>query len=319
MGIEKIENKNFLIRSEYLLDEIILTFGSLCFSTEKKIKRVYFSLELTPENIQPSYITKEEFEKSPKENFYFLNDEIEGYYSRLNYEDFTNDFDFQDWGETFLETINNTILNEFLFSVKQQCEELSDIKSKMFFQDLLNELYFSDYFLDMFMQSEGCNLVRKTVCESFKTFNKELYENLRLQYKFIFSDLIESYDLSKLVHVEDIKNDRLRDTHLYRFGCLFANGTFIIEGSCLMYENVKYDNANGFSSKYSRYFGFKHTSFSSYIKQTLNDLSPKNNIFHKDNFKYVKLIYQDFKEQKKNIAPFFERKYQELLMLTEQD
>lgn len=319
MSIERIEHIDFLIRSEYLLDEIILKFGSLCFSTEKKIKRVYYRLELTPENIQPTYITKEEYEKSPKENFYFLNDEIEGCYSRLNYEDFANDFDFQEWSLTFLETINSTILNEFLLSIKQQFVELSDIRSKMFFQDLLGELFTSEYFLDIFMQSQGCNIVRKTVCESFRTFNKELYENLKLQYKFIFPDLIEAYDLRQPVHVEDQKNDRLRDAILYKFGCLFANGIFTIEGSYLVYENKKYNNANSFASMYYDYFGFKQTSFSSYIKQTLNDLSPKNNIFHKDNFKYIKLIYQDFKEQGKKIAPFFENKYQELLKITEQD
>ncbi|PRB03832.1 hypothetical protein CQ046_08550 [Chryseobacterium sp. MYb7] len=323
MKFSNIKYNDLLIRSEYLLDDVILRFGDLIPTSDKQIERIYYCLEHTPEEIQKIVITKEEFEQSPKYDFYFLNDEIEGNYSSLNYEDFSDDFDFKEWDYAFLTFINETFLNEFLLSVREQFAGLSDTQSKMFFQSLLQELNFSEYFLEEFMQTSGCDAIRKTVCGSFKIFNKELFDSLRSEYEFIFPELLDKYGLNRIIDVEEIKSNRLRNTDLYKFGCLFANGTFsILQGKdvkLLMYDGVQFDNANEFSIQYSKYFGFKHNSFSSYIRQTLNDFAPKNNIFHKDNFKYVELIYHDFTEQKKPIAPFFKEKYQKLLQLIEQD
>lgn len=83
MSIKNITQTNLIIDSEFLLDKSILEFGGLIPNSIKSINRIYYSLEHTHNQIVKNEITKEEFEKNPKYNYHFYNDEIEGNYSSL--------------------------------------------------------------------------------------------------------------------------------------------------------------------------------------------------------------------------------------------
>lgn len=206
------------------------------------------------------------------------------------------------------------IEDEFYASIREKLSGFqTETQSKMFFQSLLEHLNYSDYFLERFILEKGCNNIQRKACEHHVGINKQIYNRLVCEYGVIFPNVLEKYKINETI--KNDLNDKIRKTVLYKFGCLFADGTFSKVGKAetkLLYNDEEYDNANKFSIQYSTIFDFKQNTFSGLIKQTLVG-GEKNNIFHQNYFKYISLIYNDFKLQNKPIAPFFEKKYQELL------
>ncbi|WP_073552117.1 MULTISPECIES: hypothetical protein [Elizabethkingia] len=194
MSIKELPNIDLIVISEYQLDEMILKFGT----SKEKIERIYYSLEITPEGIQENNITKDEFEKFPKYNFYFSNDEVEGYYSTLNYSVFENAFNYNDWDYDFECLITEQMLLELLTSIKSKIESLNtDAQSKIFFESLLQNIIGSNFFLAGYYQGQKFNKIQKRICEAFLKLNEKLSEELKTEYKQIFPELLEIYTPSE--------------------------------------------------------------------------------------------------------------------------
>ncbi|MCT3727874.1 hypothetical protein HZP84_12245 [Elizabethkingia anophelis] len=190
MSIKKLPNIDLVISSEYQLDEMILKFGR----SKEKIERKYYSLENTPEGIQENNIIKDEFEKSPKYNFYFCNDDVEGYYSTLNYSVFEKSFDYNDWYYDFEYLITEQMLPELLSSIKSKIESFNaDNQSIIFFESLLQNIFGSNFFLTECSQSQNYNEIQKRTCEAFLNLNEKLFEELNSKYRHVFPKLLTTY------------------------------------------------------------------------------------------------------------------------------
>lgn len=204
MSIKNITQKNLIIDSEFLLDKSILELGELIPNSIKSINRIYYSLEHTHNQIVKNEITKEEFEKNPKYNYHFYNDEIEGNYSSLNYSEFETDFSFNDWSYDFQIIVIEQILDDLLNSIKTEIvNSKTDTQSKIFFEELLRLIDGSNFFLTEFSQNQNCNKIQKYASESFLEFNKFLTKDLQSKYQNIFPELFEKFFLS---HKSKIKS-----------------------------------------------------------------------------------------------------------------
>lgn len=203
MSIKNIPHINLIIDSEFLLDKSILEFGRLIPNSIKSINRIYYSLEHTHNQIEKNEITKEEFEKNPKYNYHFYNDEIEGNYSSLNYSEFETDFSFNDWSYDFQTTVIEQILNDLLSSIKTEIlNKKTDTQTKLFFEDLLRLIDGSNFFLTEFSQNQNCNKIQKYASESFLEFNKFLTKDLQSKYQNIFPELFEKFFLSHKLKIK---------------------------------------------------------------------------------------------------------------------
>lgn len=315
MSIKNIPNINLIIDNEFLLDESILKFGELIPNSNKGMNRIYYSLEHTHNQIVKNDITKEEFEKNPKYNYHFYNDEIEGNYSSLNYSEFEDDFSFKDWSYDFQIVIIEQILDDLLNSIRTEIiNSKTDIQSKIFFEELLKLIDGSKFFLTEFFQNQNCNKIQKYASESFLEFNSKLFEELNFYYGSIFSDLLKKYSAIQKEDFQNKKDKRIRNSIIYKFASFYADGTFSVSSNKTYYQsNTAIENSNSFAKNYTAILGIKTSTLSSLLSQTIGGNSKKNNIFHIDYFDYIKLVYQDFKERKKEIAPYFEKKYHELL------
>lgn len=315
MSIKNIPQTNLIIDSEFLLDESILNFGMLIPNSSKGMNRIYYSLEYTHNELVKNEKTKEEFEKNPKYNYHFYNDEIEGNYSSLNYSEFGTNFSFNDWSYDFQTIVIERTLNDLLSSIKTEIlNSKTDAKAKLFFEDLLKLIDGSNFFLTEFSQNQNCNKIQKYASKSFLEFNSKLFEELNYYYGSIFSDLLKKYSAIQKEDFQNKKDKRIRNSIIYKFASFYADGTFSVSSNKTYYQlNTAIENSYSFAKNYTVILGIKTNTLSSLLSQTIGGSSKKNNIFHVDYFDYIKLVYQDFKKRKKEIAPYFEKKYHELL------
>lgn len=315
MNIKNIPHINLIIDSEFLLDKSILEFGKLIPNSIKSINRIYYSLEHTHNQIVKNEITKEEFEKNPKYNYHFYNDEIEGNYSSLNYSEFETDFSFNDWSYDFKIIVIEQILNNLLNSIKTEIvNSKTDIQSKIFFEELLRLIDGSNFFLTEFSQNQNCNKIQKYASESFLEFNSKLFEELNFYYNSTFSDLLKKYTSTKKDFSEN-QNEKLRQSNIYLFAKLFATDFIVSENKLnsilISYNGIEYDNINKLSKVIESKFNLNKGAAQPYLNSSTNGQNNDKNIFKK--IKYLQLVVEDLKKENKNVSAFFKRKLDEIL------
>lgn len=316
MSIKNIPQTNLIIDSEFLIDKSILEFGRLIPNSIKSINRIYYSLEHTHNQIVKNDITKEEFEKNPKYNYHFYNDEIEGNYSSLNYSEFEADFSFKDWSYDFQIVIIEQILDDLLNSIRTEIfNSKTDIQSKIFFEELLKLIDGSNFFLTEFSQSQNCNEIQKYASESFLEFNSKLFEELNFYYDSMFSDLLKKHTDTKKKDSSEIQNKKLRQSNIYLFAKLFATDFIVTENKLnsilISYNGVEYDNINKLSKVIESKYNLKKGAVQPYLSSSTNGQNNDKNIFKK--LKYLQLVVEDLKKENKEVSAFFKRKLDEIL------
>lgn len=315
MSIINIPQTNLIIDNEFLLDESILNFGMLIPNSSKGMNRIYYSLEYTHNELVKNEKTKEEFEKNPKYNYHFYNDEVEGYYSSLNYSEFGTNFSFNDWSYDFQTIVIERTLNDLLSSIKTEIlNSKTDAKAKLFFEDLLKLIDGSNFFLTEFSQNQNCNKIQKYASKSFLEFNSKLFEELNFYYDSTFSDLLKKYTGIKKDFSEN-QNEKLRQSNIYLFAKLFATDFIVSENKLnsllISYNGIEYDNINKLSKVIESKFNLNKGAAQPYLNSSANGQNNDKNIFKK--IKYLQLVVEDLKKENKNVSAFFKRKLDEIL------
>jgi hypothetical protein len=311
--IKDIDSIDLVVSSEFELDSIILQYGELSYKSQSVINRIFYEVIEYPNDFERRQIEEKEYNVNPKHNLYFYNNEIEGRYSTLNFSEFEKDFCLDEWSYTFQALMIEQMLPDVLTSVNIIFTSLeSDKKLIKFFQDLLQLIDGSTYFLKWVVQnSEKFKKIQVLVCTSLLDFNIQLFGELKLNYQKVFSELFENVENTKQIEIgrEDSKKSDLRKTNIYKIAILFADGTVEISGMNCIYKKTTYKNINELSGIIANDIEISKKSLQPYLNQTIKNVdNTDKNLFHFSKLKYLQLIADDFHSQNRELHTFFSDK-----------
>lgn len=242
----KIINSEFIIKNEFELDEIIRIYGTTGNMVEAhinqtetnsiKIVRKYIMVERLGTEIvskdeysknyqsDKSYYKNEysnsidylkdnydEFEISKEDYENEIKHEVTGnhIYTSLNYSDFINDFDFENFNNFFDQIIINEISTEFLNNIQEYVISKNKIKGKIHLQNCLSDLIISNKFLEDFKNSDKSNDIQKEICRYFLYYNYIIKISLINYYQLIFPKLIKYFSTKESSKTNKVLKDLL--------------------------------------------------------------------------------------------------------------
>lgn len=231
---DKVKGFEFIIKNEFELDEIIRNYGKTGDEIEAhinqtetniiKIVRKYkmvenlgiekISEEVYNSNFQfdKSYYkidygdsidylkdNCDEFEISKEDYDNEIKHELTGNYifTSLNYSEFINDFDFENFNSFFEQIVINQISIEFLKDIENYVISKNKIKGKILLQNCLSDLIISNKFLEDFKNSDDSNKIQKEICSYFLYYNYIIKISFINYYQLIFPKLINYFSTSE--------------------------------------------------------------------------------------------------------------------------
>ena len=195
--LKKIKGLEFIIKNEFELDEIIRNYGRTGDEIEAhfnqtqtntiKIVRKYTMVENLGTEIVPeeeyfkNYLSDKSYYKNDyggsidflKDNYDVFEISKEDYeneiqnevtsnhvFTSLNYSDFLNDFDFENFDSFFEQVVIYEISSDFLKSVQKFILSKNKTKGKILLQICLSDLMVSNKFLEDFKNSDKSNHIQ---------------------------------------------------------------------------------------------------------------------------------------------------------------
>ncbi|MEZ4801294.1 MAG: hypothetical protein R2797_00875 [Gelidibacter sp.] len=342
--LEDIRHLEFLPTNFYEFENILIKHGKLTIENID-IKRIYFKCNYdTPkivsniEDINPEQFNivemgnvfmvskiKPSLEKADiKEND--LNDT--NLISTLNYVEFFEHFDF------------DALYNMFYRKFKVYCDEIiDDVKKTLFKASTKNsaKLLIAELSHRVMSSENFLKKVKSKNVEEHNFFEKnniqiDLYEHLekfveqlKLNLNHLFAFYLKENDSTIIEKSQNNENDsisyeaKLRDTNIYKFSLLFADGIISFENSTVQYKNKSYFNINSLAKIISQDIPeISNTSIQPYLNQTVREANNDKNLFSKSKVKYLELIALDYKANGKKLSKFFIDKLQDLLFNTQE-
>lgn len=239
---KRIKYLDFVVQNEFQLDEIIRKYGKTGDEIEEHITgvedknkvQIKRKFELV-ENLGTESTTKEEYEANITDSLYRKYETNDGiYYSKdnyeieeitedvywknydsndyyvftdLNYEEFLNNFDFQNFDSFFENVVVNDFLLESLSSLKKLISKSKKLKSEMILVDLIGLIVKSINFLEEFKIDQDTNFIQRTISSYFIYYNNILLNNIQTEYKIIFPNITSI--ISEEIKLNDV-NDLLK-------------------------------------------------------------------------------------------------------------
>lgn len=231
---DKIKGFEFIIKNEFELDEIIRIYGTTGDIVEAhlnqienidiKIIRKYIMVE----NSGTEIVSEDEYNKNfPSDKSYYkidygdsidyLKDNYDEFeiskedydneikhkftgnhiFTSLNYSEFINDFDFENFNSFFEQIVFNQISTEFLKEIEKYVISKNKIKGKILLQKCLSDLIISNKFLEDFKNSDDSNKIQKEICSHFLYYNYIIRISFINYYQIIFPKLINYFSTSE--------------------------------------------------------------------------------------------------------------------------
>jgi hypothetical protein len=182
--LKDILHLDFIIQDEYELDEIIRNYGKVgneiddyvggIVKDEIQIKRFFKRIEFywigeNEYDLTEDTITKEQYFKAIDDN-----DGDFIYSTGLNYTDFLNDFDFENFSSFYEHTILTDLFFETIYSVEDAIlNVIKDSNAKMILNSLIQYIASSTWFLKKFKddgfsrRTNKANNIQKKLCGYF--------------------------------------------------------------------------------------------------------------------------------------------------------
>ncbi|WP_407495016.1 hypothetical protein [Elizabethkingia anophelis] len=319
--LKNIKHIDFLVSDFLEFDKILQKYGKMIFYSPEGV--------LDISNIDPDLFSIEDIDGG----VYIIQRIPEGF---AKFDNIETDFDikvgvsdynkFSDMpnledADSFLDLMNDEYHPEFIESLKLELSNArTEISCKIIYQDLLLHIENSNHFLkgNMTWGTEFSKEVQKSVYYwLLKYYNYYLLYEVNNYFKTIFPNEIKAIENNAKQIVKnkiDIQKEKLRNTNIYRIALLFANGTISFEKMKATYENREYDAINELADLISENHRFTKNSIQPYLNQTIKEITESDkNLFDSSKLKYLQLIEEDFKTQKKELSPFFKEKLQKLI------
>ena len=245
-NFDKILNTEFIIKNEFELDEIIRIYGTTgdivkahinqIENIDIKIIRKYTMIE----NSGTEIVSEDEYNKNflSDKSYYKIEygdsidylkdnyDEFEiskedydneikhkltsnHFFTSLNYSEFINDFDFENFNSFFEQIVINKISIEFLKDVENYVISKNKIKGKILLQKCLSDLIISNKFLEDFKNSDDSNKIQKEICSHFLYYNYIIKISFINYYELIFPKLINYFSTIETSKTNKLLNDLL--------------------------------------------------------------------------------------------------------------
>lgn len=319
--LKNIKHIDFLVTDPLEFDKILQKYGKMIFYSQEGT----FDIS----DVDPDLFSIDELAGG----LYIIQRIPEGF---AKFDNITTDFDFKvgvsdynnfsdmpnlSHADCFWDLMNDKYYPEFIESLKLELANArTEISCKIIYQDLLLCIEESNHFLggNMTWGTEFSREVQKSVYHwLLKYYNKYLLYEINNYFKTIFPNEIKAIEnnAKQIVNNKiDIQKERLRKTNIYRIASLFANGIISFENMKATYVNREYEAINELADIISENHGFTKNSIQPYLNQTIKEITESDkNLFDSSKLKYLQLIEEDFKTQKKELSPFFKEKLQKLI------
>jgi hypothetical protein len=113
------------------------------------------------------------------------------YSTTINYSDFLNDFDFENF-DSFFENVILQLCLECQISIEKLISNSNKIKAKISLQDILRLIINSNNFLENFRSQNYTNNIQKYICGYLIYFNNLLLAEIKNTFKLIFPRIINN-------------------------------------------------------------------------------------------------------------------------------
>lgn len=342
--LENIRHLEFLPTNFYEFENILIKHGKLTIENID-IKRIYFKCNYdTPkivshiEDINPEQFNIVEMGdafmvskiKPSLEKIDITRNDLKdaNLISTLNYFEFFEHFDFDALYNMFYHKFK-VYCNEIIDDVKKTLFKASTKNSaKLLIAELRHRVISSENFLKKFKSKdiEEFNFLEKNNIQvDLYEHLEKFVEQLKLSLNHLFTFYLKEDDL--IITEKSLNNEKdsisheakLRDTNIYEYSLLFADGLISFENFTVQYRNKSYININSLAKIISQDIPeISSKSIQPYLNQTIKEANTDKNLFSKRKIKYLELIALDYKANGKKLSKFFTDKLQDLLLNTQE-